>query len=108
MTITDRQSRISPGTVGRGCSRCQSVSPLSISTYTARATNDQPMMRWLMRSTRARRTGSTSERSLHCPAPLAVTSITLSKPKLTSATLPARKPEINATTASRQLYAIVA
>src|SRR5215207_2185898 len=65
------------------------------------------MMRSVVRSTRARRCASRSARSRHCAAPLAVTSMTLSSPNPSSATLLDATPTLIATAASTTLYAMV-
>jgi copper chaperone CopZ len=59
-----------------------------------------PMIASVVRSTRSRRAAWRSTRSRHCAAPLAVTSMRLSTPKPTSATLPAIRPATRDTTAS--------
>jgi len=61
------------------------------------------MMRWVSHSTRTRRLASVSARSRQCAAKLDVTSIPLSTPKLTSATLPETKPAATDTMASTAL-----
>jgi hypothetical protein len=61
------------------------------------------MMRWVSRSTRSRRSGWASARSRQWAAKLDVTSIPLSTPKLTRATLPETTPAATEMTASTRL-----